>query len=163
LILTPANKSDVGMIEGNIFYIIATIGAGASPLLIKSVIKRVNVYLVTFLTFLIASATFVPFMYVEFQTWSLSQLTWQGFSGILFGVFLSSALAYYLYYDAINKTTLSEVGLFTYINPIVAVLVAMPLIQEYPSITFIVGSALVFTGILVSEKKQHHHPHHKLH
>ena len=84
------------------------------------------------------------------------------FLGILFGVFLSSALAYFLFNYGIAKIKTQEVGLFTYIDPIVAVLIAAPLLQEYPTAHFFAGTLLVFGGIFFAEGRVHWHPFHKL-
>lgn len=155
-------KQDVLMVEGNILYIIATVVSIVAPLLIKDVLKKVDVLVVTFITFFIGSIFFIPFMLYEFQTWSIFDLEFPGLIGIIYGVFFSSALAYYLHYYAIRKMSIQEIGVFTYIDPIVAVLIAIPLLSEYPDIFFFLGSVLVFGGIYMSEGRIHYHPFHRL-
>lgn len=162
LLISNGHIQQVGKIEGNIFYIIATIGSGFAPLLLKSILRKVSPYFVTFITFFLSSFTFVPFMMSELQTWSITSLTWVGFQGVLFGVFLASAWAYYLFYYGMQKITMQEVGIFTYIDPIAAVIIAVPLLHEYPNMFFFIGSLLVFGGIYISEKRIHYHPFHKL-
>jgi len=74
----------------------------------------------------------------------------------------SSAAAYFLYYYGLSKIDAQEVGLFTYIDPIAAVLIAMPLLHEFPSIYYLIGSVLVFGGIYLAEGRVHWHPINKL-
>jgi len=82
--------------------------------------------------------------------------------GIIFGVFFSSALAYFLFYYGLSKISTQEVGLFTYIDPVVAILIAVPLLGEYPNLYFFLGSILIFGGIFIAENRIHWHPFHKL-
>jgi drug/metabolite transporter (DMT)-like permease len=79
----------------------------------------------------------------------------QSWIGVIYGVFFSSALAYFLHNYALSKLPANRVGVFTYLEPPVAVLIAIPLLGEYPDLFFIIGSALVFVGIYLSQR----HPH----
>lgn len=148
--------------EGNIFLVIATVGAVIQTIINKKVLKEVNHFIVTCIAFLFGSLTFIPFMIPELYTWSFSQLNGNGWMGIIFGVLLSSALAYGLYMYGMSKIAAQEVGIFTYIDPVIAVILAIPLLGEYPTPLFFVGSLLVFIGILIAERRLHWHPIHKL-
>ena len=161
-ILFDGKTFALGELQGNLFFVLATIGAILHPLLQKNVITKVGVFKVSVLSFFIGATTFFPFMLKESQIWSINQLNIQGWTGILFGVFLSSALAYSLFTYGISKIKMQEVGLFTYIDPIIAVLIAIPLLYEYPTIHFFIGSLLVFGGIYLAEGRIHWHPLNKL-
>lgn len=147
-------------LEGNLFLIIATIGAVAQTLIHKGVLKHVHFHIATCISFLVGALTFIPFMNLEMSNWSLHQLNKAGWTGIIFGVFFSSALAYALYMYGISKIEAQEVGIFTYIDPIIAVIIAIPLLHEYPTPLFFIGSLFVFVGILFAEKRLHWHPFH---
>lgn len=54
----------------------------------------------------------------------------------------------------------TEVSVFVYIDPIVTILIAAPLLGEKPDATFLVGAILVFGGIFISEGRLHWHPLH---
>ncbi len=152
----------LGQIEGNALVLIATLGAVIQTVIGNKMLKTINSYQALVVSFLFGAVTFLPFMLGELQRWSFSELNIQGVSGIVFGIFLSSALAYYLFYNAVAKIEGQEVGIFTYIDPVVAVILAIPLLNEYPNIYFYLGSILVFGGIYVAEKRIHWHPFHKL-
>lgn len=149
-------------LEGNLFLVIATFGVIIQTLIIKNVLKHVNHVVVSAMSFLFGSYTFIPFMIPELQTWSFSQLNIQGWTGIIFGVFFSSALAYGLYLYGISKLEAQEVGIFAYIDPVIAVLIAIPLLGEYPTPVFFIGTLFVFLGIILAEGRLHWHPIHKL-
>lgn len=152
----------LGEIEGNLFFVVATFGSVVLTLLYKNVLKKINPYVVVFWGFLFASVTFFPFFVVEQTIWSFSQINIQGLTGIIFGVFLSSSAGYFLYYYGLSKLEAQEVGVFTYIDPVVTILIAIPLLGEYPSLYYFLGSFLVFLGIFIAEGRIHWHPIHKL-
>jgi len=151
-----------GEIQGNVFLLISTFGAVLNVVIGKRVMREVNPYQVTFLSFLFGVIPFTPFMFQELQHWSFSQINMHGLIGIVFGAVFSSAIAYYLHYYAMSKIKAQEIGLFTYIDPVAAVVIAVPLLGEYPHLYFFLGSLLVFGGIYLAEGRLHWHPFHKL-
>lgn len=162
IILSPiflnGKKLLLGEIEGNLFILIATLGTVIQTIISKDILKRFSPYLVSAMSFIFGALTFLPLAVKEYFNWDLTQLNSQGLLGIIFGVFFSSALAYFLYYYGISKLKAQEVGIFTYIDPIVAILIAIPLLHEYPNFYYFLGSFLVFGGIYLAEKRVHWHP-----
>ncbi len=153
----------LGQIEGNLFFVIATFGAVLHTLLNKNIVQKVNNSQLTFIQFSFVSLAFLPLMLRELYNWSFTQLNINGWTGIIFGVIFSSAAAFYLFNYAMRQINAQEVGIFTYIDPLAAILIAVPLLQEYPSIYFFIGSLLVFSGIFLAERRIHWHPIHWWH
>lgn len=151
-----------GEIEGNLFFVIATLGAVLNPLFTKNALKTINPYQVTLIGFFFSSLTFLPFMVLELNQWSFSQLNMNGWLGIIFGIFFSSAIAYFLFNWGIARIKAQEIGIFNYIDPVIAVILAVPLLHEYPDLYFFIGSLLVFAGIYISESRINYHPIHKI-
>lgn len=166
IILSPflldGRKLMLGQFQGNLFFVLAMMGMIFKPLFNKKTSVRINVYQITFIEFIVGALTFLPFMFGELQKWSFNQLDVRGLTGIIFGVFFSSALAYFLFNWGISKLPAQEVGIFYYIDPIAALLIAMPLLNEYPTIYYFFGAVLVFLGIFIAEKRLHYHPIHKI-
>ncbi len=150
-------------VKGNIFLVISTIsGMVIKPLLNTSVMKRITAIQLTFLEFMLGSFMFFPLMLRESATWSISQLHRNGWIGILFGIFFSSALAYFLFNWGISKVKSQEVGIFYYIDPLAGLLLGMVLLSEFPNIYYGVGAVFIFIGIYIAEGRLHYHPIHKL-
>lgn len=161
-ILFDGKNLDFGEVEGNLFFVLATLGAVFNPLINKDVLKRINPYQVSFISFLFSSVTFLPLMIRELSWWSFSELNVAGWVGIIFGVLFSSAVAYFLFYFGVSKIKAQEIGVFTYIDPVVAIAIAAPLLGEYPNLYFFIGALLVIGGIFLAEGRVHWHPFHKL-
>ncbi len=166
IILSPIflnfKKINFGEVEGNFFILLATLGYVFSTIISKDLLRKVNPYFVSFFSFFSSSILFLFFLPQELKNWSFSQINFQGIVGIIYGVFFSSAIAYFLFYYGISKLKAQEVGIFTYLDPVVAVLIAGPLLGEHPDFFYFLGSFLVFFGIFISEGRIHWHPIHKI-
>ncbi|MFA6081560.1 MAG: EamA family transporter [Patescibacteria group bacterium] len=166
IILSPmivdGKRFVLGAIEGNLFILVATFGSVFQTIFGRDVLKKVNPMQVAAITFLLGSLTFMPFIPKEFSNWNISLLNTAGWTGIVFGVFFSSAIAYFLFYYGISRLSAQEVGVFTYIDPVAAIIIAAPLLHEYPNIFYIFGGLLIFGGIYCAEKRIHWHPFHRL-
>lgn len=166
IILSPVifdgRNLSLGEITGNLFFVIATLGAVLHTVFYKSVTKKMNIFEMAGVGLFIGSLTFLPFMIMELRSWSFNQLDINGWIGIIFGIFLSSALAYFLFNYGLSKIHAEEIGIFSYIDPVVAVFIAAPLLHEYPTVHFFLGAILVFVGIFFAEGRIHWHPWHKL-
>ncbi len=92
----------------------------------------------------------------------LTGLNIQGVTGIIYGAIGATAIANYLYFYAIKQLPASEVGLFIYLDPIIAIMIAIPLLGELPTPLYIAGAVLVFMGIFIAEGRLPYHPLHKL-
>lgn len=156
--LLKNHQINLGQFEGNLFIFLATLGYVVSTIISRDLLKKVNPYLVTFFSFFFSSFLFLIFIPKELEKWSFNQLNLNGWLGIIYGVFFSSAAAYFLFYYGLSKIKAQEAALFTYIDPVVAVIIAAPLLGEYPNIFYFLGTAFVFSGIYLAEKRIHYHP-----
>lgn len=148
---------------GNVLLIIATIASVIYTLMLKKIAGRYSTVTLTFWTFAISTFTFLPGMYYETHGFlQFAHFHTQGILGLLFGAVFSSIIGYLLFTYAIKYIQANEIGVFLYIDPVIAIIIAAPLLGEYITPVYLAGSLLVFTGIFVSEKRIHWHPLHKL-
>lgn len=151
-----------GSLAGNFLIVLAVMAGVVHTILSKEMMKTYDPATITFWSFFIATLGFAPLSLYEISTSSsLTAITYQGFIGVIFGAILSSFLAYYLFYWALKYFPASETGLFVYLDPIVAILIAMPLLGEYPTSLYWLGAILVFGGIYIAEGRLPYHPLHK--
>ncbi|OGG20376.1 hypothetical protein A3D03_06030 [Candidatus Gottesmanbacteria bacterium RIFCSPHIGHO2_02_FULL_40_13] len=157
------NGQGMQLILGNIFFLLATIGNVIQVIICKDLLKKYKPVTITFWSFIIGSIAFLPFyLYEVFKYDPLHHLNINGISGLVFGIFLSSLAAYFLYAWGMEKIKAQEVGLFTYIDPLIAGAIATPLLGEEITLVFLLGAILIFAGIYVAEGRLHYHPLHKL-
>ncbi len=148
---------------GNLLLVVATIGSVSGTIFAKKLARRYDAFSITFWTFAIGSIFFIFPMLREIGTYGLlPQLSRQGLFGIVYGAVFSSFIGYLLFFWSLKHLFASQTSVFTYMDPIVAMLIAAPLLGEYPNLFFIAGTFLVFFGIFVAEGRIHYHPIHLL-
>jgi drug/metabolite transporter (DMT)-like permease len=153
---------------GDIFLILATFGAVGQTILSKKLMNdhaRIDPFVLTFWLFIIGTISFLPMFILEilnpnFNPGSLFQL--KPMVGIVFGSLFSSLAGYSLFTYGLSKINAGEAGIFTYIDPVAAIVIAIPLLHENITWEFVIGSVLIFGGIWLAEKHFHYHPIHKL-
>lgn len=159
LFLKPILEGGVDFsIIGNFCLVIATLSAIAHLIISKRVIIKYDPITISFYSFALGALTFLPLFIFELVNFgSLGSIDSKGFIGILFGSVFSSAIAYYFFYWSLKYLSASEASLFTYLDPVVAIIIAIPLLGEIPTPAYIIGASLVFLGIYIAEG---HLPYH---
>lgn len=157
------SRNPDGQMMGNLFFVLATLGSVGHAIFSKEIIRSYKPITITFWSFIIGTLTFIPFFLAESSRNSfLLTIDYRGWLGLIFGIILSSAVAYYLFEWGTKQISAQEIGLFTYIDPIAAAIIAIPLLGEKITLVFILGSLLIFLGISLAEGRLHYHPFHKL-
>jgi drug/metabolite transporter (DMT)-like permease len=77
----------------------------------------------------------------------ISDLTFNGWMGIAFLGILCSGLAYIAWYDALKVLTTAQTGVFLYIEPLVAVVVAFFILGEAITPASLLGGAVILFGV----------------
>lgn len=163
IIVQPlAQTNSQSSLFGNFLLIISTLGAVINTIMAKEVIKKYHPITLVFWTFLVGTITFYPLFLRDVALHGfLTNLNFQGIFGILYGSLFASLIAWFLFMWAIEYVTASDTSIFSYVQPLASIVIAVPLVHEYPNIFFIIGTLLVFVGIYIAENhKKHPHIHH---
>ena len=162
ILLTPLFRSGGNLTSlGNIFLLISAFGSVIDIIITRRIMKKYSAASITFWSFLIGSLTLLPFFVNEVHDYGfLQHISMPSILGILFGILFSSLAAYYLQNWALKYLTASDVSVFAYIDPVATIVIAAPLLGEFPDSVFILGALFVFGGILLAEGRFHWHPFH---
>lgn len=163
IVLQPVSSTLQGhSILGNLLFIISTIAAAIATILAKKLANRYNFYTLSFWIFFIATLTFLPIPIDQYIHHVPLLLNFQSLTGILFGAIGCSVVAYALFFYGLHYIDASQTTAFSYIDPVSAVFIAIPLVHEYPSTIYFIGCAFILVGIYIAEGRIHWHPLHKL-
>jgi drug/metabolite transporter (DMT)-like permease len=150
-----------GLITGNVYFILSVLSLASYTLLLKWFKPHYPSTTIVFWIFFIATITFFPFFVHEAKvTHSLAHLDSRGWFGILYGALFSSILAQIFYNFSVKQLNAAEVGLFTYLGPVITALVAIPLLHEQITFAYLLGALFVFLGLFIAEAKFKYHPFH---
>ena len=91
---------------------------------------------------------FTSILFFATQDFSeLSRLTRDGWLGIVFLGIFCSGLAYIAWYDALQALTTAQTGVFLYIEPLVAVVVAFFILSEAITAASLLGGGIIILGV----------------
>lgn len=145
---------------GNCLLLLGVFVGAAGPLFLKS-LRHFPSVVIAFWQFALVACFTLPFALLESPDLYLTTISLTGVLGILYIAIPSSVVAYSLYNHGLQNTKAADVGLFSYLAPISALMVGVPLLKEYPDLWFIIGSSLVLLGVWIAERRiRHKYPRH---
>lgn len=149
------------MFLGNMLLILSSIFSVIGLLLGKKLLNTYSPFTLTFYLFLIGAVSFlIPAIieYIENPNW-IMDVTIIGILGLLFITVLSTVCAFYLMNIGLKKMDTYKVSLFQYMNPAIAATLAVPLLGERISFSFILGTCLIVLGVYWGTLGKNEHPH----
>ncbi|MDP3758760.1 MAG: EamA family transporter [Candidatus Daviesbacteria bacterium] len=154
------------MLTGNVLIILASISWVLGAIVAKKILSKYSSLIVTAVAFLVGTITFfIPaaLEYIQNPGW-VNQITVLGILGLAFMTLLSSISAYFLFEWGLSKTSVTVADLFHYLEPIAAIGLAVLILGERISTSFLIGGALIAVGAYLGTlAKEAHHRHHKAH
>ncbi len=145
---------------GNILIVLASISWVVGALISKKLLTKYSSLIVTAVAFLVGTVTFLIPAWMEYisnPTW-LNQITIVGILGLVYMTLLSSISAYFLFEWGLSKTSVAIADLFQYIEPPLATFLAVSLLSEKLSPSFIIGAVFIAIGAYLGTfaKEAHH-------
>lgn len=144
---------------GNFFLLASIWAAVGHEILVKKLQPKYDTALLTYVMFVLGALTFLPLAYLELSRHPefLLAIDGRGATGIVYGIFFSSLLAYFFWNWGLSRLPASKVGIFLYADPIAATLIAVPLLHETITPVHLLGALLIFGGIYLAERRIHYH------
>ncbi len=164
IIFRPMFESGInGSIVGNFLYLLSTLASLPYFFVMKGIIDDYSPIKLTFWIFFFGQLFFLPaFLWEANQAGYIFAFNMQSAIGIFYGAVLSSTVAWLFQAFALKYLLASEVTIFTYLDPVFTALVAVSLLGEVITFSYILGSALVFGGIFFAEGRfRQHKPIHR--
>lgn len=125
----------------------------------KKLSKKYSSFVITFYSFAIGAIIFFPAAISEFQQnplW-MTNFPLPAFLGLVYGAVFSSFAAYSLWQWGLAKISVSRVGFFFYLDPVVATIVAVILLSEKITPAFVAGAVFIFLGLFLAEGRLPYH------
>ena len=81
-----------------------------------------------------------------------SRVTWVAWTSLLYMAIFPSVVCYSIYYYALTHAPASRVAAFSYLQPLLATVMAIPLLGEQPTKSLATGGAFVLLGVFLAER-----------
>lgn len=143
----PGSRATV---VGDLLALLGAFAMAAFTVFSKSISGRHGGVTVNTIAYVSSGLVFAPLLVsTEFRYSSVTLLGW---CSVLYMAAFSSVIAYLIFYYAIRHISASRVSVFQYLQPVLATLMAVPLLREpvHPGLLF--GGSLALLGVVVTEK-----------
>jgi len=105
-------------------------------------------------TFLFSMLVNIPAGYPQWSTTSWSSITINAWMAIAFVVIFSTYLGYLLISFGLRRLSPTIVSSYTYIQPVIAALIASMIGQDTINLIKILSASLFFTGVFLVSRQQ---------
>ena len=122
----------------------------AVVILLNKHLKKISSYTMTIMQLGIAAAVLAPYTLLTQNTGSL---TFNFTTLILLGIIgiINTGITYTLYFSAIQELKAHTIAIFSYIDPIVAILLSTLILRENPDVFTVIGGIMILGSTLISE------------
>lgn len=147
--VTEVGMSHLSEVKGILFGLGAALFY-ASIMLLNQKIKDISAYDKTITQLGIASIVLLPY---TLMTENISEITLTPISMIMLIIVcvIHTGIAYALYFGSMGDLKAQTIALFSYIDPIVAIILSALFLKEHMSIMGAVGAVLILGATLISE------------
>jgi Predicted permease, DMT superfamily len=145
-------KSSQASFVGDLFVLLAAITFTIFTVFAKEATARHGS--VTMNTFAYAGGAILllPVTILVSRDFDFAGVSAAGWLCLIYMALFPSVLCYLIYYYVLTYIPASRVSAFSYLQPFVATLLAIPLLNEHVTISLIVGGTLVLLGVFVTER-----------
>jgi transporter, eamA family len=122
----------------------------AVVILLNKHLKKISSYTMTIMQLGIAAAVLAPYTLLTQNT---ASLTFNFTTLILLGIIgiINTGITYTLYFSAIQELKAHTIAIFSYIDPIVAILLSTLILREKPDVFTVIGGIMILGSTLISE------------
>jgi drug/metabolite transporter (DMT)-like permease len=140
-------------LPGDILILLNAISYAFYLVMARELLKHYHTLTVSKYSFLIGAILVIPFGYNELSVAKFSEMDLIVVSKILFIIVCTTFLTYLLNAWAINKAGPSLVGAYIYLQPVLAVIIAILLKKDVLDMQKILAILLIFAGVFITSTK----------
>ncbi len=160
LVITRGNPRALGVssgtLAGDLLVVLSAVGWTLYSTMGKDLLKKHAPVLIVTLVFNLSVpvvALSTAFSEQGLQS-ALRGMTWRGWAAVFFLAWGCSALAYVLWYAALQKVQVSHVGVLHYLQPLVTALLGILLLGESIAWATVIGGGMILGGVALVNRQR---------
>jgi drug/metabolite transporter (DMT)-like permease len=118
----------------------------------KAEIHRLGGVTVNMFGYVCSALVMLPLTAVMSSSFDFARQPAAVWFGLLYMALFPSVACYLIYYYALRYIPASRLAAFAYLQPVIATLIAIPTVGEYPTQSLLAGGALVMAGVFATER-----------
>lgn len=137
---------------GDACILLAALSFAGFTVMGKSVSARHGAITVNTVAYVSGGLLLAPIILWQGAGFHYAAVTAQGWWSVFYMAAFSSVIAYLMYYYALTHIAASRVSGFSYLQPLLATLMAIPFLREPLSPGLLLGGSLALAGVFVTER-----------
>jgi drug/metabolite transporter (DMT)-like permease len=150
--IAPSTGKARPTLLGDFFVLLAALTFSGFTVLNKKVAKKFNSVTVNTFAYVGGGLLLLPVTAWQANSVALSKVSVAAWASVAFMAAFPSVLAYVLYSHVLKFAPASRVSAFSYLQPVLATTLAIPLLDEQPTPSLVGGGVLVLFGVFLTER-----------
>lgn len=154
--LLDNNHSQIVSLKGNILILLSVVVWAAYSLLVRrdEAGKKYSALSLTGISFIVGLFTIIPFFLAEkLSSGNLFYVDPRALTGIIYMAIAGSCIGYLTYNLGLGLIEASEATIFTYLQPVFSIPLAMIWLKESVNPLIILGAIFIVAGVILTEYK----------
>jgi len=148
----PPSTGANATIAGDLFSVLAAVTFAMFTVLSKKVSLRHSSITVNTFAYVAGAIALAPVVIWRGRNFSFGEVSVTAWSSVLYMALFPSVICYLIYYYALSHISASRVSAFSYLQPVVATLLAALTLGERVTLPLVAGGAVIFSGVYLTER-----------
>lgn len=144
--------SGAASLAGDSIIVIATVALAIYTVAGREVARRHSAIRINTYAYVGGALLLTPVLFWQSRGFNFGAVRWAAWVGLLYMAVFSSIVAHVIYYWALSHLPASRVASFSYLQPLVATVLAIPALGETVTPPVMAGGALVLAGVWLTER-----------
>jgi drug/metabolite transporter (DMT)-like permease len=114
--------------------------------------RRIGPIVLNTWAYMVSALALLPLTLWYSGSFSYTSVSWRGWASLFYMAVFSSVLGYLLFYSALSRIPASKASTFAYLQPLIAMALAVVFLDERPTTSLFSGGALVLAGVFIAER-----------
>jgi drug/metabolite transporter (DMT)-like permease len=153
--VTPAALAQLGTragAVGNLLILLGTVFAAITIVLTKDLLANNRPVVIMAGSFVVGGLALLPLSVMELSTGVDARLTVQSAAIFVYLALVVGVLSYLVWMWVLQWTPASTVGVFTYVSPLVGVLIGVVILGEVLTLSALIGGAAIVAGLILASR-----------
>lgn len=146
---SPGGRSTL---VGDLFVALAAMAFALFTVMGKRISLRHSALTVNTLGYVAGALALAPLTVWESRGFPYARVSLAAWSSLVYMALFSSVICYLIYYYALGRISASRVSAFSYLQPVVATLLAAATLGERVTFPVVAGGAVIFSGVYLTER-----------
>ncbi len=139
-------------LTGDLLVLMASLAFAVFTANAKRVSHRFSTVTLNTFAYVAGGIVLLPVTIWQGRSVAIAEVSAAAWLSVLYMAAFSSVLSYLIYFTALQRIPASRASAFSYMQPVLATTMAIPLLGERPTASLIGGGLLVLLGVMLTER-----------